>query len=344
MNQLNVGVIGAGKMGMLHGGIFNSLEKSTLCSVSEKNGFLVSALKQYLPKVMIYTDYEEMLEKEDLDIAVITTPVFLHKEMIESSIDHNLHIFVEKPMGLNKNECKSILRKKNNNKSLVGYTRRFVKTYNLAKEIIDNSVLGNANYFQSQLFIGQIFSQGKGWQYDSDKSGGGVLIDLGSHAIDMFHYLFGDITSVHGVGCPIFNKNVEDYVSINFKFKKNLIGSLQVSWSIRNYRVPELKINIHFDKGAITVTEKYIEIYSDIENNQLKKGWNTFYQEDFDWDIPINVGGDWYTREDIHLLDCIEHNKETLCNFLEAAKTNFVIDAIYSSIKSGNAEKVNFEV
>jgi predicted dehydrogenase len=344
VNKLKVGVIGAGKMGLLHAGIFNSLEKSTFSAVSEKNGLVVSALKQYLPKANVYSDYEEMLEKEHLDIAVITTPVFLHRIMIERAMDHNLHIFVEKPLSLNSNECQSILRRKNEYKTLVGYCRRFTETYNLAKKIIDSAIIGKINYFQSQLFIGQVFNQGKGWQYDPDKSGGGVLIDLGSHAIDMFHYLFGDIYSVHGIGMPVFSENVEDYVSVNFKFKNDLFGSVQLSWSVKNYRLPELKIYMHFEKGVVTVTEKYVEAYSEVETDLLKKGWNTFYKQDLIRDIPIDIGGAEYTIEDLHLLNCIKEDKETLCNFQEAAKTNFVIDAIYSSINSDDVKKVKYGV
>ena len=262
-------------------------------------------LNQYLPGINVYKDYETMFKKEDFDIVVITTPVFLHKSMIEDSIEKEINIFVEKPLAIDFEECKSILKKKNEYKTLVGYCRRFMGTYSFVKDLIDQKVLGNVNSFQSQIFVEQVFNKEKGWQYDPLKSGGGVLVDLGSHAIDLLHYLFGDVKSVNGIGKTIFSGNVEDYVSANFIFKNNILGSLEVSWSMRNYRLPELKINIQFDKGSIIVTEKYVQVYSEIKNERLKKGWNTFYKQNLSQEVPLDIGGPDYTAEDLHLINCI---------------------------------------
>ena len=344
MKQLKVGVIGTGKMGLLHAGIFNTVEKSVLYAISEKKKIITSGLKEYLSGVNIYQNYKEMLENEDLDIVVITTPVFLHKIMIKDSMEHNLNIFVEKPLAISSNECQSILSKPYKNKTMVGYCRRFMGTYNLAKKIIGNSYLGKVNYFRSHLFVAQVFNQGKGWLYNPKTSGGGILMDFGSHAIDMFHYLFGAIKTVHAFGESVFNKEVEDYVSVNMQFKDIPIGSLQLSWSIRNYRLPEFKIEMHLDEGVITVTEKYLNIYSEKEIDFIKKGWNTYYKQSLTKDIPVNLGGSEYTLEDLHFLNCILENKRTVCDFREAAKTNFVIDKIYSSIKQEKVEKINYEV
>lgn len=344
MNKLTVGVIGVGKMGLLHAGIFNSLDKSTLRCVSDKDSFITNALKNYLPGVTVYQNYENMLKEENLDIAVISTPVFLHREIIEHAMEQQLAIFVEKPLALNGSECRSILNKNYNKPTLVGYCRRFMETYNLAKKIIDGNELGKVNYFNSHMYVSQIFKQGKGWLYNPAQSGGGVLIDLGSHAIDLFHYIFGDISTVQAFAKPAFNKEVEDYLSANLHLKDKSVGSLQVSWSIRNYRLPEFKMQIHLEGGVITVTEKYITIYSEANNSYIKKGWTTYYKQELKKDIPINIAGPEYTLEDLHLLDCTIEGKKTICDFREAAKTNFVIDSIYSSIKNESVEKVNYGV
>ncbi|HEC86861.1 MAG TPA: Gfo/Idh/MocA family oxidoreductase [Thermoplasmatales archaeon] len=344
MEKLKVGVIGTGKMGLLHAGIFNTLEESIVSAISEKKKMIVNSFKQYLPGINIYQNYKEMLEEEDLDVAVITTPVFLHKKMIQDAMKHSLNIFVEKPLAINGGECRLILNKPYKNRTMVGYCRRFMGTYNLAKKIVENSDLGSVNYFHSHLFVAQVFSQGKGWLYDPKKSGGGVLMDLGSHAIDLLHYLFGDIETVHAFGKAVFNKEVEDYVSINMRLKKVPLGSLQLSWSIRNYRLPEFKIEIHLEEGVIVVTEKYINIYSEKETGSIKKGWNTYYKQNLTKDVPVDLGGPEYTLEDLHFLKCVLENKETLCNFREAAKTNFVIDKIYSSIEKEKVERVSYEV
>jgi predicted dehydrogenase len=341
---INVGIIGLGKMGLLHAGIFNALENSKVTAIAEKNKFIVSALKNHIPKINMYTDYEKMFRKEDLDALVITTPVFLHKEMVLDAEDYGVHIFVEKPLAINGDECRSILDRKTEQKTTVGYCRRFIETYRLVKKLIDESVLGPVNFFQSQIFVEQVLQKENGWFYDPKKSGGGVLMDLGSHALDLSHYFFGDLNTVRAVGKEIYSESVEDYASLVMKFKNGILGSLQASWSMRNYRLPETKFNIQFENGMVTVTEKYVEIYSDVKNEMLKKGWNTFYKQNLTKNVPVDIGGTEYTAEDQHFLECINSDCESLCNFKEAAKTNFVIDNSYSSIQDGKTKKVKYGV
>jgi predicted dehydrogenase len=194
------------------------------------------------------------------------------------------------------------------------------------------------------MFETQVLRKEQGWRFDPSKSGGGVIIDLGAHVIDMLHYLVGPLSGVQGMGESIFSDNVCDYASINLQFDGGLIGSLELSWSVRHYRLPEMKIAMQFEQGTVTVTEKYIEIFSEVDSRALKRGWSTFYLQDLTKGVPINLGGPEYTAEDMHLLDCIQSNEEPLCNFREAAKTNFAIDAIYKSINAGETQKIRYEV
>jgi predicted dehydrogenase len=194
------------------------------------------------------------------------------------------------------------------------------------------------------MFETQVLRKEQGWRFDRSKSGGGAIIDLGAHVIDLLHYLVGPLSSVQGMGRSIYSDNVDDYPSINSQFVDGLIGSLELSWSIRHYRLPETKIAMQFENGTLRATEKYIEIYSEVDNGALKQGWSTFYLQDLTAGVPINLGGPEYTAEDAQLLECIRNDEEPLCNFREAAKTNFVIDAIYDSINTGETQKIRYEV
>jgi predicted dehydrogenase len=184
----------------------------------------------------------------------------------------------------------------------------------------------------------------KGWRYDPAKSGGGVIIDLGAHVIDMLHYLVGSLARVHGVAGSIYSDTVDDYASIGLQFTGGVVGSLELSWSIRHYRLPEMRISMEFDEGALTVTEKYIELYSEADRPQVRQGWRTFHLQDLTKGVPIDLGGPEYTAEDAQLIDSVGNGTEPLCNFKEAAKTNFAIDAVYASIQTGETQKVRYEV
>jgi predicted dehydrogenase len=344
VNKLRVGVIGLGKMGLLHSGIFNQLESSTLAAAAEIDALTSNLIKTYLPEISVYRDYEAMFKREELDIAAITTPVFLHKPIVEMAFEHDCHVFVEKPLALNGDECRSVLHIGENVKTQVGYNRRFLGTFRMAKRILDDSSLGELKFVQSQMFETQVLRKEQGWRFDPSKSGGGVIIDLGAHLIDMLHYLVGPLSGVQGMAQSIVSDNVCDYASINLQFVGGFIGSLELSWSVRHYRLPEMKITMQFELGTLTVTEKYIEIYSEAGSGSLKRGWSTFYLQDLTAGVPINLGGSEYTAEDMQLLDCIKNGEEPLCNFREAAKTNFAIDAIYDSVNTGERQKIHYEV
>lgn len=331
MDKKNIGIIGLGKMGILHMGILRNIPACDVVSFAEENKIILSALKKYMPNLKVYKDYHEMLDAEQLDIIYITTPVFLHKEMILESMKHHLHIFVEKPLAMNRAECKEIVSKNYDKKTMVGYVRRFDDTYILAKTLIDGNELASIQQISSQLFVSEVMSKGSGWKYQKEKSGGGVLIDLGCHAIDLFHFLFGGIAEVHAYGQSLFT-NVDDNVIVNTKFNNGYIGSLLLSWSKRGYRLPEFKISIQLEKGDIEVTEKYIKVFSEIDTKSLKKGMNIFYQQNLSKPVPINIGGADFTLEDMHFIDCIQKNAETITNFKESAKVNLVVDKIYQSI------------
>ncbi len=331
-------------MGLLHAGIFSQLEPSAFVAAAEKDKLTRNLIETYVPGIHVYSDYNEMLKQENLDVAAIATPVFLHKPVIESALENDCHVFVEKPLALDGEECRSVLRATSDRKTLVGYNRRFLETFKLAKRVIDDSLLGTINLLQSHMFVTQVFKREEGWRYDPANSGGGAIIDLGTHLIDMLHYLIGPISHIHSVARSIYSDKVDDYASADLQFEGGLIGSLEVSWSVRNFRLPEMKFTMQFDKGALTVTEKYVEVYSEVDNDFLNRGWNTFYLQDLTRGVPIDLGGPEYTAQDLHLLECIRNDEETLCNFREAAKTNFVVDAMYDSIKTGEVHRVHYEV
>jgi predicted dehydrogenase len=341
MDRKNIGIIGIGKMGLLHMGILKNLQNCEVVSIAEKNKIITSIFSKYFPDLKIFKNYHDMLDSEHLDIIYITTPVFLHKEMIIESIKHKIHIFVEKPMAMNFSDCKEIISKNYEKTNMVGYVRRFYHTYNLAKRLINNNELGSIENINSHFFVSEVLSKVSGWKFDKVKSGGGVLIDLGCHAIDLFHYLFGKIYEVKVNSQSLFT-SVEDVVNAKIKFEMEFCGDFHLSWSKQGYRLPELKINIIFENGDIEVTEKYIKIFSKKDTNSLKKGYNIFYQQNLSKSVPINIGGADFTLEDLHFINCINDRKQTIANFRESTKVNLVIDAMYNSMINNEIEKINY--
>src|SRR4051794_17160528 len=102
--KMNVGVVGFGKMGLLHTGILYSLENVRICAIAEKEKIIGRYIKTLLPNVNVYEDYEKMFKVEELDLVYITTPVSLHFPIALSSIKNKIDFFIEKPLTMNLQE------------------------------------------------------------------------------------------------------------------------------------------------------------------------------------------------------------------------------------------------
>jgi len=328
MGDLRVGIIGAGKMGILHSCIFNNIENSKIAAICDNTPMNLKLIHSILPKVGLYDDYSKMIDEAKLDLVVVTTPVFLHKRMAQKAIETGSSVFVEKPLALNGKECRELEQMAKGKVTLVGYCRRFMGTYNLAKQYIDDFSLGEIKSFDSHMFVTQVSDQRTSWQFDAKRSGGGVVMDLGSHGIDMMQYLMGDVSEVSGSTEQDLKNTVEDSANLKFRLTSGKEGNMDVSWTRPGFRLPELLFDIMFEKGRIRVCEKFIEITSPMQNEKP----TVLYKQMLEKGVKINIAGQEYTHEDEHIIGCIISGSRTRCDFEASAKTNYIIEAAYRSM------------
>ena len=338
MNSVRVGIIGAGKMGILHSCLYNKLRQSELVAICDNTPINLRLLRSILPKVQLFEDYNQMLERAQLDLVVITTPVFLHNRMANSALRTGAGVFVEKPLAINAEESQDLVNNSGKATTYVGYCRRFMGTYNKAKEIIDSGDFGSVKSFSSHMFVTQVGEQRSGWQYDAKRSGGGVVMDLGSHAVDMVNYLLGNVKEVSATTKCDLNTTVEDQAMIDFRLTSNIEGTMDVSWTKNGYRLPELLLDVEMEKGRIKVCEKNLEISSGKEGSS-QMNIQKIYKQALEKGVQIDIGGQEYTREDEHLIDAIINRTDTRCNFREGAKANYIVEAVYKSMRDGGQWK-----
>jgi len=198
MEKLRVGLIGAGGFGHIHLNGYNNNKNCQLVAVAAKTyEHAKSASDKFdIPNIYIEDEWKEMLRKEDLDIISICTPNYLHYPMTIEAIENNINILCEKPICISKDELRSI-KEKLEGKNLIYFTS-FQKRYNplipIIKDIINTKILGKlilARYYFSHYGPYKSWEaiSKERWFYDSEKAGGGVLIDLGVHCIDLLRYL-----------------------------------------------------------------------------------------------------------------------------------------------------------
>lgn len=337
VDNINVGIIGMGKMGILHTGILNSLNGANVKAIAEKQNLILKPIKQLLPSIGTYSDHLDMIKNEDLDLIYITTPTSFHTNIALDCVDSGIPFFVEKPLGISVEDCKPLIEeiRQKPTINMIGYSMHFVDTFRKAKEILDSGILGELIYFNSSMYVSQLFSKGKGWRYKKETSGGGVLSTLAAHLVDLLIWFFGDVSLVEGHTSSYYSKDVEDFVHSYIVFKGGLEGYFDASWSVRNYRLPEIKIEVHGEKGMLVVSDDYVKVYTDQEAK-----WNTYYKQNLYNGVDFDLGGPEYTREDKHMIKSVKEKKDSGLDVFDAFKVQKVVDGIYksASIKSAIEE------
>ncbi|UCE95799.1 MAG: Gfo/Idh/MocA family oxidoreductase [Candidatus Bathyarchaeota archaeon] len=241
MRKLNIGLIGAGGIGRIH--FYNALKlkKARLVAIADSSKKSQSFARAHnIPK--IYSDFEKLLADPSVDCVVISLPTFLHSKCALLAAEQGKHFFIEKPLARNPKEGKTIVSKaqKAGVKTMIGYPLRFSDFATIKKDIISGSLgdivtanainVGKGPFF-ARVSAGSIPSPVPSWWFKPELVGGGVLLDLGSHMINLLLWFFGnEIISVRSVLGHRFNMRYEDYALCFIKFRRGTLATVNVGW------------------------------------------------------------------------------------------------------------------
>lgn len=252
-----VAVVGLGKMGLSHLAIARTHPDLDVVAVCDTFGMMLNGLSRHAG-LKTYSDYGELLAKEDLDAVVIATPSRYHGTMVRQALERNLHVFCEKPFCLDITEGQELaaLAKSKGLVNQVGYHFRFLGTFSKAKELLAADVIGNVHHVRAEAY-GPVVLQPKGMTWRANKSeGGGCLFDYACHAVDLISFLHQSPTRVEGtVLNKVFSNDVDDEVYSTLYFPSGARGQLATNWSDQSLRKMSMQITFwgkrpHADRPA----------------------------------------------------------------------------------------------
>jgi len=333
--ELKIGVIGLGKMGILHTALLNVIPSAKLVALSDINRQLSTYVKNSGLGVPFYSDLNKMLNEVEMDAVVVCTPPFANFSIVKHCVEKNLDVFIEKPLAESFESAKKIFNL-SINKDIIhstGYLFGHIPLFQEAKSLLEKKILGHLYHFRSSIYISMVFGPKKGWLFEKSKSGGGAIINIGSHIIFLLYWLFGPLESVFSKIVKIYSK-VEDSGTILFEFSNGLIGSLDVSWSIPGYRLSSVRTIIEGKNGLMEITDDYIKLYLYSKQGDFPKGWTTIHKIDLDKTSKFDLGGEGYYDEISHFIDCCLHRKKPVVSWKEGLEVQRIIEAIYKSADS----------
>jgi len=327
---LKVGIVGAGGFGTVHLSGFSKNPDCELVAIASRTKEHAKAASEKfgVPKVYAGNDsWEKMIDEQDLDIISVCTPNYLHAPIVLKVIEKNCHILCEKPIAISREELNHI-ESKLASKDLVFFTsfqKRYNPIFRLIKSIIEEDILGkitSVRYYFSHYGpykSWEALSEEK-WFFDSKKAGGGVLMDLGVHCIDILRYLLGEYDKVNGINfnTSCINMENEDNCNVLFRFKNAVLGFIGVSWC----NEPSETIDLFGTKGFIKVDLSGRNPLSfspkTLKRNKLIKDLLEFK--------PTNESAQNKLID--HFINCIQTKKQESPNFDDGKKAvEFVLEA-----------------
>jgi predicted dehydrogenase len=355
IQKIRIGLIGAGNIGNVHLQEFGKL--NDLCEI-------VAITDTYLPLAeqrakeygisAVSATPEELIAREDLDAVIVAVPNHAHASLTILALENGKHVLVEKPMGLDSAAAKEIVRaqKRTGKIVMVAHQMRWEPLTLQVKEQIDRGELGKIYTAKTGWYRRKGIPGWGTWFTQHEQSGGGPLIDIGVHMLDMAFFLMGEPkpVSVYGStyaefgprkkgigtwGKPDWNGtyNVEDLATAIIKMDDGTSLTLEVSWAV------------HMD----TDSRPFLHIMGSDGGAVLHGNEGKFLTERFDKavDVPLVAPEDdegARVRLSKHFLECVRDGKSPWTSAETGLRSNLIIDAIYESSRSGGEVKLDWSL
>ncbi len=318
--KLRIGFIGSGGIARAHMRYLQKFEDADIVAASDVNEAALKQAQDDHGVKTLYTDWKKMLSKEKLDAVSVCTPNGLHCEPTIAALKAGCHVLVEKPLAMNAKEGQKMVNaaKKAGKELVIAFQWRFhPKTQFLAKGV-------QSGQFGKIMFMKATAIRRRGipnWGVfgRKDLQGGGPLIDIGVHIMEMAHYVMGRPKPVAASG------QIFQYLGN----KPSDVACQWPNWDYKTYTVEDLAVGqIRFDNGAVMQVEASFAVHA--ENT-----WNISFMGEkagatFE---PLKVHAD----EGGYMMDMSPAFLPNVDNF-EQKMRNFVDTALYGKPSDSPAE------
>ncbi len=348
MSKVKVGLIGAGSIAVEHiKGYLNNAdcEVYAVCDINE--ALAKKRAEEYnIPHV--FSNVDEMLALPELDAVSVCVLNALHAEMSIKALKAGKHVLCEKPMSTDMASAIEMAKAEEESGKLlmIGFVRRFGNDAEVIKDYIDAGELGDI-YYSRAKYVRRRGTPG-GWFTNKKLSGGGPLIDLAVHVIDLTRYLAGNPKPVSVYGFTSNKLGNRSNIKDGANYTSSTTGEVPPS-TVEDFATALVR----YDNGSVLeVTVSFeLNIAKDetfIEMCGTKGGFRldpelTIYTDKFDRMINITpytsaalTMDGLFEKETNHFIDCIANGKKCISPASDGVEVMKILDAIYRSAESGH--------
>lgn len=339
MDKVRVGVIGMG-MGRNHAVHYRDCPEADLVAICDVNPHRLEQVAAEVHPWRTYTNYEDLLADGEIQAVSIVLPNAMHHSVTLAALRAGKHVMCEKPLAMNSAEGEEMVAtaRELGLKMMMHFNTRFFPTSMAVKHAIDRGELGHIYYARSVWHRKRGIPQLGGWFTNRAMSGGGALIDLGVHRLDLVLWLMGypKPVSVSGMTYDLLGKrlaeregktfDVEDLASAFVRFDNGASLVIETSWASNSEKRED----------------QWTQLFG-VEGGALIRNWDEGYQ--FEARLFKEEHGDvhahhphipeWVETPQQHFCRAILHDFEPLATGEQGLTVMRILDAIYESARLG---------
>lgn len=341
--KVRLAIVGTGSISHIHAKAMQQLEETELVAICDAHTEQLEKFTSAFPmeKKDCYTNLDEMLQRDDIDAVIICTPDTSHCDISVRAMRAGKDVLCEKPMTLNLDECREMVRvaEETGRRLMVGQVCRKAPGFIKAKELIDNGVIGEVFFVESEYAHDYIGSAGVNeWRKSPERH---PIIGGGCHAVDLLRWLAGDPTEVFAYANHKMLPDwpVDDCVISVLKFPNNVIG--KVFTSIGCKRLYTMRTVIYGSEGTI-ITDNTSDHLSLFRSNAGTPSEPFSVTQGMELKIPVNISSHNMIEEIRDFCNSILNDTPVSPDGKQGMYTVAVCDAIVRSSKEGKAISVNY--
>ncbi|RKL66961.1 oxidoreductase [Salipaludibacillus neizhouensis] len=351
MNKIKMGVIGAGNIGNVHLSIFSEVAEVEIIAITDVYLPLAKARAEAYGIPKVYHNTDDLINDEEMDAVIVAVPNNYHASLAIQALKAGKHVLLEKPMAINETDAKDILltQQETGKIVMIPHQMRWESIPMQVKEQVISGELGEIYHAKAGWFRRKGIPGWGTWFTNKEESGGGPLIDIGVHLIDLSLHLMGNPkpVSVFGSTYSAFGPkkkgigtwgkpnwegkfDVEDIATALIRMEDGSTLSLDVSWAV------------HMD----TDNEPFVHLFGTEGGASIRGNKGKLLSERFNQPIEVALQpqdeGE-RLRLSNHFVECILEDKQPISSAITGYTNNLILDAIYESSRTGREVVLNWD-
>ncbi|RLF60792.1 MAG: hypothetical protein DRN25_01870 [Thermoplasmata archaeon] len=340
MKRIRIAVIGMGVSGCLHAESLKQIkDKAEIAAICDKNEEQVK-FNASMYGCDAYTDYHDILKRDDIDAVDICLPHHLHAQVAVEAAEAGKHILVEKPIATTIEDADRMIRsaRKHGVKLMVAENHAFVPAHQLVRDLVRKGMVGRIFLAKAYEITGDVPVEPNTWKILPEVKGS--LLDMGVHRFFVLRWIVGEVESVFAFAkklvCELDTEN-DDTAVVLLKFKNGALGEVDVTCGA--VIEPTNRLEIYGTEGTILedhMWEKPV-MYCSNHKGYETDGWIKPEVEHSPFPGYYQLS---FRKEMEHFVDCIINDEEPMVTGEDGREALRIALTAYKSLETGKEEKV----